>query len=69
MEEDQFAFKNVRGKATGKRSLGRPRRRLEDNIKIDLKEISIDMRSWIDSAQDMDNWRVLVKAALNLRVL
>ena len=42
--------------------------RWEDNIKIDLKEIGINTRNWVDSAQDMDYWRALLDAALNLRV-
>ena len=51
------------GKPTVNRSLGRPRRRWEDNIRIDLKEISINTRNWVDSAQDRDYLRVLVNAA------
>ena len=50
---------------TGKRPLGR----WEDNIRMDLKEIGINTRNWIDSAQDRNYWRALVNAALNLRVL
>ena len=57
------------GKPTGKRQLGRPRRRLEDNIRMDLKEIGINTRNWVDSAQATDYWRGLVNAALDLRVL
>ena len=45
MEEDRSAFKIVTGTPTGKRPLGRPRRRWEDNIRTDLKEISIDKRN------------------------
>ena len=52
----------------GKRPLGRPRRRWEYNIRMDLKDIGINTRNWVDSAQDMDYWRVLVNAALKLRV-
>ena len=55
-------------KPTGMRLLGRPRRRWEDNIRMYLKEIGISARNWVDSAQDMDYWRVLVNAALNLRI-
>ena len=40
----------------------------EDNIKMDIKEIGVSVRSWIDSAQDRDYWRALVNAALNLQV-
>ena len=62
------AFNILTGKPTGKRFLGRPRRRWKDNITMDLKEIGIDTRNCVDSAQDRDYWRVLVNAALNLRV-
>ena len=64
MEEGRSAFKILTGKTTGKRPLGRPRRRWEDNTRMDLKEIG----NWVDSAQDRDYWRALVNAALNLRV-
>jgi hypothetical protein len=62
------AFKILTGKPTGKRPLGRPRRRWEDNIRMDLEEIDINTSNWVDSAQDRDYWRVLVNAALNLWV-
>ena len=65
MEEGRSAFKILTGKPKGKRHLGKPRRRWEDNIRMDLKEIGI---SWVDSAQDRDYWRVLVNETLNLRV-
>ena len=52
----------------GKRALGRPRRRWEDNIRMDLKEIGINTRNWVDLTQDRDYWRALVIAALNLPV-
>jgi hypothetical protein len=48
--------------------LGRPRPRYDDNIRIDLKEIGINMRNWDNSAQDRDYWKALVIAALNFRV-
>ena len=54
------------GKPTGKRPLGR--RRWENNIRMNLKEIGINTRNWVDSAQDRDYWSDLVNAALNLRV-
>jgi Phosphate-selective porin len=60
LEEGRRAFKLLTGTATRKRPLGRPRCRWEDNIRMDLKEININMRNWVDSA--------LVKKALNLRV-
>ena len=62
------AFKVLTGKPTGKRPLGRPRRRWEDNIRMDLEEIGISAGNWVDSAQDRNCWRALVNAALNLRV-
>ena len=67
MEEGRSAFKILTGKPTGKRPLGRPRRRWEDNIRMDLEEIGINAGNWVDSAQVRDYWRVLVNAALNLR--
>ena len=68
MEEGRSAFKVLTGKPTGKRPLGRPRRRWEDNIRMDLEEIGINVGNWVDSAQDINYWRALVNAALNLRV-
>ena len=62
------AFKILTGKPSGKRTLGRPRRRWEDNIRMDLEEIGINTRNWVDSAKDRDYWRAIVIAALNLRV-
>ena len=59
---------NVTGKSTGKRPLGRPRHRWEDNIRMDIKEIGINTSNWVDSAQDRDYWRAVVNAALNLWV-
>ena len=52
----------------GKIPLGRPRRRWEDNIRMDLEEIGINEGNWVYSAQDRDYWRALVNAAFNLRV-
>ena len=54
MEEGRSAFKNLTGKSTGKSPLGRPRRRWEDNVRMDLKEIGINTKNWVDSAQDRD---------------
>ena len=68
MEEGKIAFKTLTGKPTGKRSLGRPRRRWENNIRMDLEEICINAGNWIDSAQERDYWRGLVNAELNLQV-
>ena len=68
MEEGRTAFKILTGKPTGKRPLGRPRHRWEDNIRSDLEEIGINAGNWVDLAQDRDYWRALVNAALNIRV-
>ena len=68
MEEGRSDFKILTGKPTGKRPLGRPRRRWEDNIRMDIKEIGINTRNWVDSAQDRNYWRALVNVTLNLRV-
>ena len=68
MEEVRSAFKILTGKSTGKRPLGRPRRRWEDNIRMDLEKIGINAGNWVDSAHDRDYWRALVNAALSLRV-
>jgi hypothetical protein len=66
--EGKSAFKILTGTPTGKILLGRPRRRWEGNITMDLKEICINTRKWVDSAQDRDYYRVLANAALDLRV-
>jgi hypothetical protein len=52
----------------GKRPLGRPRRKWEDNIKTDLREIGWGGMDWIDLVQDRDQWRALVNTLMNLRV-
>ena len=65
MEEGRSAFKILTGKPTGKRPLRRPRRRWEDNISMDLEEISIKAWNWVDFFQDRNYLRALVNAALN----
>ena len=68
IEDGRSPFKILTGKPTGKRPLGRPRRRWEDNIRMDLEEIGINAGNWVDSTQEGNYWRALVNAALNLQV-
>ena len=56
------------GKSEGKRPLGRPRRRWEDNIKMDLQEVGGGCGNWMELAQDTDRWRALVGTVRKLRV-
>ena len=56
------------GKPEGKRPLGRPRCRWEDNIKMDLQEVGCGGMDWIELAQDWDRWQALVSTVMNLRV-
>ena len=56
------------GKPEGKRPLGRPRRRWEDNIKTDLQEVGRGCGEWRELAEDRDRWRALVSTVVNLRV-
>jgi hypothetical protein len=57
------------GNPEGKRPLGRPRRRWEDGIRMDLREIGLGCVDWIRLAQDRDRRRAVVRAVMNLRVL
>ena len=68
MEEWRGVHKVLVGKPEGKRSLGRPRRRWEDNIKIKLREVGRGCGDWMELAQDRDRWRALVSTVMNLRV-
>jgi hypothetical protein len=67
MGEERKVYKVLVGKPEGKRPLGRPRRRWENGIRMDLREIGLGV--WIGLAQDRDRWRAVVSAAMNLRVL
>ncbi|KAJ4431420.1 hypothetical protein ANN_20017, partial [Periplaneta americana] len=67
MGESRNAYRVLVGRPEGKRPLGRPRRRWEDNIKMDLREVGYDDRDWINLAQDRDRWRAYVRVAMNLR--
>ena len=68
MEKGRSAFKILTGKPTEKKPLGKPRRRWEDNFKMDLKEIVVNMWNCINSVHGMNYWRALVNVALNLQV-
>ena len=62
---EERLYKVLVGKLEGKRPLGRPRRRWEDNIKMDLKEVGCGGVDWIGLAQDRDRWGVLVNVIMN----
>ena len=62
IEEDRSTFKILTGTPAGKKPLGRPKHRWEDNIRMDLKEIGINTRNWVDLAQDRNYWRDLREA-------
>ena len=64
----QKYVQSVSGKPEGKRPLGRPRRKWEYNIKMDLWEVGCDSGDWIDFAEDRDQWRAYVRAVMNIRV-
>ena len=68
MGEGKGVHKVLVGKPEGKRPLGRPRRRWEDNIKMDLQEMEGGYGDWMELAQDRDRWRALVSMVMNLRV-
>ncbi|KAJ4430807.1 hypothetical protein ANN_19398 [Periplaneta americana] len=68
MGESRNAYRVLVVRPEGKRPLGRPRRRWEDNIKMDLREVGYDGRHWINLSQDRDQWRAYVRAAMTLRV-
>ena len=67
MGEGRGVHRVLVGKPEGKRPLGRPRRRWEDNIKTDLQEVGGGCRDWMELAQDRDRWRALVSTVMNFR--
>jgi hypothetical protein len=68
MGEGRGVYRVLIGRPKGKRPLGRPRCRWEDNIKLDLREIGVDGANWIGLAQDRVQWRAFVRTVMNLRV-
>jgi hypothetical protein len=69
MGEEMNMYRVLMRKPEGKRPLGRPRRRWEDGIRMDLKEIGWGNVDWIQLAQDRARWRAVVNRVMNLRVL
>jgi hypothetical protein len=69
MGEGRGAYRILVGRPEGRRPLGRPRHRWEDNIKVDLQEVEWGGMDWIDMAQDRDRWRAVVNAVMTLRAL
>jgi len=68
MEQGRGVYRVLVGKTEGKRPLGRPRCRWEDNIKMDFQEVGGGCGDWMELAQDRDRWRALVSTVMNLRV-
>jgi hypothetical protein len=66
--EERGVYRGLVGKAEGKRPMGRPRHRWEDNIMMDRQEVGCEGVDWIGLAQDRDRWRAIVNAVMNLRV-
>jgi hypothetical protein len=69
MGEERKLYKVLVGKPEGKRPRVRPRRRWEDGIRMDLREIGLERVDWIRLSQDRDRWRAVVSAVMILRVL
>ena len=69
MEEGKGVNKVLMGKPDGKRPLGRPRHRWQDNIKMDLQEVGRVCGDWMELAEDRDRWRALVSTVMNFRVV
>jgi hypothetical protein len=68
MGEERCLYRILVGKTEGKRPLGRPRSRWEDNTTADLQDVGCGCMDWIELAKDRVSWRALVNAVINLRV-
>jgi hypothetical protein len=68
MGEGRGLYRVLVGKPKGKRPMGRPRRRWEDNIRADFQEVGCGGMEWIELAPDRERWRAIVNAVMNLRV-
>jgi len=68
MGEGRGVYSVLVGKTVGRRPLDRPRRRWENNIRMDLRVVGCGCVNWMELAQDRDRWRALVSAVMNLRV-
>jgi hypothetical protein len=68
MGEGRGMHRVLVGKPEGRRPLGRPIRRWEDNIKMDFQEVGEGCGEWMEQAQDRDRWRALVSTIMNIRV-
>jgi hypothetical protein len=68
MGEGRDVHRVLVGKSEGKRPMGRPRRRWEDNIKMDPQEVGLGCGDWMERAQDRDSWWALVSTVMNFRV-
>jgi hypothetical protein len=69
MREERKLYKVFVGRSKGKRQLGSPRRRWEDGMRMDLREVGLGGVDWIRLAQDRDRWRAVVCAVMNLLVV
>ena len=68
MGEDRGVYRVLVGKREGRKTLGRPRCRWVDNIRMDIQEVECGYMDWIGLAQDRDRWRTVVSAVMNIRV-
>ena len=68
MGDGRVVYRVLVRKPEGRRPLGRPRRRWEENIRMDLREVGCGCVDWMELAQDRDRWSVLVSSVMNLRV-